>query len=161
MSQWSSCNAILGIYTYRQLPNFEELVRLALNTAPRITGSEGDCEYTIIDLQKGTSVSYPCDKCPIHLAHANKRTKNSCPGTYSEHSSKSIYKNCMMHELPYEITSEISGYYDRCKIVVSDMHGLRDKSKVNTIKEFKDLVKHLKTVYKGIFVVEVICKSIT
>lgn len=161
MSQWSTCNAILGVYTYKELPNFEELLRIALDNAPRITGSEGDCRYTIVDLQKGTSSSYPCTKCPIYISGCKSMTKKRCPGISSGLLSAKDLNKCLIRNLPdYRMASEICSYCDRCKIVITDMHGLRDKSKEKTLEEFKDLVRYLKNVYNKTFEIEVMTKNI-
>lgn len=150
-----------GVHTYKELPNFEELLQIALNNAPRITGSEGDCRYTIVDLQKGISSSYPCTKCPIYIPGCKSMKKHRCPGISSGILSIEDLKRCLIRNLPnYSMTSEISGYYDRCKIVITDMHGLRDKSKEETLEEFRNLVKYLKNVYNKTFEVEVITKNI-
>lgn len=160
MSVWSSCNAIIYLYTYKELPAFKELVSTALTNAPKITGREGDCVYTAIDFVAGVSGGYPCTKCPIYNTRSNRRSKTSCPGIDSPYITKKDIGNCFIQNLDYPIYREITGYYDRCKIVVSDKHGLRDKTKEETKKEFNDFVKYLKNVFNGIFKVEIVCKNI-
>lgn len=160
MSQWSTCNAILEVYTYKELPNFKELLQIALDSAPRITGSEGDCIYTIVDLVKGKSSDYPCSNCPIYEVEATSRTKYVCPGISSGLLGKNDFRECIVNNLPNELRTGLVGYYDRCKIVITDMHGLRDKSKEDTMKEFKELLKYLRTVFNKTFEVEVITKHI-
>ena len=160
MSSWSSCNAIISIYTYDNIPNFKELIDVVLDNAPKITGSEGDCVYTAIDFVKGKSCSYPCNKCPIYMIGITKRTKEYCPGVDSGCLTSKDIKNCIIRNLEYPLSREMRFYYDRCKIVVSSIHGLRDKTKDETIKEFNDFIKYLKTIFNGIFKVEIICKKI-
>ena len=160
MSRWSYCNAIISIYTYNEIPNFKELIDIALDNAPKITGSEGDCVYTAIDFMEGKSSSYPCNKCPIYCDTITKRTKKYCPGINSEYLTEKDIENCLIRSLEYSLFYKMTLYYDRCKIVISDMHGLRDKTKDETIKEFNDFIKYLKTIFNGIFKVEIICKKI-
>lgn len=159
MSSWSYCNAIINLYTYRNLPNFKALVNIALKHAPKITGSEGDCTYTAIDFVAGSSVNYPCTNCPIYSRYVTKVTKTMCPGTHSGITRKELSK-CIMHKFDSEIQLEISGYYDRCRIIVSDTYGLRDKTKAETAQEFNNFVKYLRKIYNGIFKVQVLCKKI-
>lgn len=49
-----------------------------------------------------------------------------------------------MQNFDFEMHLEISHYYDRCKIIVSDAHGLRDKTKAETVQEFNNFVKYLR-----------------
>lgn len=160
MSRWSYCNAIISIYTYNEIPNFKELIDVVLNNAPKITGSEGDCVYTTIDFVQGKACSFPCNKCPIYCDTVTKKTKKYCPGFSSGYLTKKDIENCLIRNLEYSLYNKMTSYYDRCKIVISDMHGLRDKTKEETIKEFNDFIKYLKTIFNGIFKVEIICKKI-
>ena len=160
MSRWSYCNAIISIYTYGEIPNFKELIDIVLDKAPKITGSEGDCVYTAIDFVEGKASSYPCNKCPIYCDTVTKRTKKYCPGVNSGYLTEKDIENCLIRSLGYSLFNKMISYYDRCKIIVSDMHGLRDKTKDETIKEFNDFIKYLKTIFNGIFKVEIICKKI-
>lgn len=162
MSNWSSCNAVIRIYTYRELSNFKELLELALDTAPKITGSEGDCTYTIVDLQRGSSSSYPCSKCPKYSLEYTRKCnrKTFCPGFNSPEFNNYHATNCLSNTLPIDMHSDFVGYIDRCKVVVTDRHGLRDKLKAETTKEFREFINYLKNIYGGIFEVEVITKKI-
>lgn len=160
MSSWSSCNAIIYLYTYQDLSNFKDLVNIALHHAPKITGSEGDCTYTAIDFVAGSSASYPCTNCPIYNRYAKKVTKKACPGTHSSTIPRKELSKCIMQNFDFEMHLEISHYYDRCKIIVSDAHGLRDKTKAETVQEFNNFVKYLRKIYNGIFKVQVLCKKI-
>lgn len=160
MSRWSYCNAIISIYTYNDIPNFKELIDVVLKHAPKITGSEGDCVYTAIDFLQGRACSFPCNKCPIFCDTVTKRTKKYCPGINSGYLTKKDIQNCLLNNLDFKFKDPIMSYYDRCKIVISDMHGLRDKTKDETIKEFNDFIKYLKTIFNGVFKVEIICKKI-
>lgn len=160
MSSWSSCNAILYLNTFRDLPNFKALVNIALKYAPKITGSEGDCTYTAIDFVAGTSLSYPYTNCPIYNRYAKKVTKKACPGVTSPNFTQRDINKCFIGQLDYSIRSEIADYYDRCKIIVSDAHGLRDKTKAETVQEFNNFVRYLRKIYNGIFEVKVLCKNI-
>lgn len=160
MSSWSYCNAIINLYTYRDLPNFKALVNIALKHAPKITGSEGDCTYTAIDFVAGSSASYPCTNCPIYNRYVTKVTKTMCPGTHSSAITRKELSKCIMHKFDFAMRFEISDYYDRCKIIVSDAHGLRDKTKEETVQEFNNFVRYLRKIYNGIFKVQVLCKKI-
>ena len=73
---------------------------------------------------------------------------------------KKDIENCLIRNLKYSLFNKMISYYDRCKIVISDMHGLMDKTKEETIKEFNNFIKYLKTIFNGIFKVEIICKKI-
>ena len=160
MSSWSSCNAIIYLYTYKDISNFKDLINIALQHAPKITGSEGNCTYTAIDFVAGSSASYPCNNCPIYNRYAIKVTKTQCPGTHSSAITREELSKCIMQNLDFEMRLKISDYYDRCKIIVSDAHGLRDKTKAETIQEFKEFITYLRQIYNGIFKVRVICKNI-
>ena len=160
MSSWSSCNAIIYLYTHRNLSNFKDLINIALNHAPKITGSEGDCTYTAIDFAAGSSASFPCTNCPIYNRYAIKVTKTKCPGTHSSAITRKELSKCIMLKFDDDMRFDISDYYDRCKIIISDVHGLRDKTKEETVQEFNNFVRYLKKIYNGIFKVQVLCKKI-
>lgn len=160
MSHWSYCNAIISVHAYSDVPNLKDLIDAVLESAPKITGSEGDCIYTAIDFVQGRSSSFPCNKCPIFCDTVTKRTKKYCPGINSGYLTEKDIQNCLLNNIDFKLKDSIMSYYDRCKIVISDMHGLRDKTKDETIKEFNDFIKYLKTIFNGIFEVEIICKNI-
>lgn len=138
MSNWSYCNAILSIHTDRELSNFKELIENILKSAPRITSSEGDCTYLATDFIAGTSLTFPCNKCPYN--------EDLC----GEECNKWDYQTRVM----------INHYIDRCKIIITCNHGLRDRTKEQTQKEFKQFVKYLRTVFDKCFEVKILCKSI-
>ena len=160
MSKWSYCNAIINVYTYNDIPNFKELIDVVLENAPKITGGENNCVYTAIDFMQGRSSSFPCNKCPIFCDTITKRTKKYCPGINSGYLTKKDIQNCLLNNLDFKFQNSIMSYYDRCKIVISDMHGLRDKTKDETIKEFDNFIKYLKTIFNKAFKVEIVCKKI-
>lgn len=60
MSILSHYNAIINIYTYKNIPNFQQLVETAIKHAPQITGSEGNCKMLLINFQSYGSYSYNC-----------------------------------------------------------------------------------------------------
>lgn len=138
MSIWSSVYAILHVFTYKTTPDFEKLLQSALNEAPKITGSEGDCDYSIINVMSYTFESRDCRRCQwLSTMNEIRCTKN-----YNE-------KYC------------IEGTYaDRCDVVITPKHGLRDKTKQQSEIEFKNLVNFLKKYQNGIFKVEIVTKKI-
>lgn len=143
MSVWSSCNAVVSVGTYREIPNFRELVELAIKHAPKITGSEGYCEYHLESFYSSMSMSYPCFKCPL-LNYSCKGWKNINP------------KNCRVGEFP----DELCHIENQCTLIITSPKGLRDKTKKRTVEEFNSLISYLEKVYDGLFVVEVIMKKI-
>ena len=138
MSYWSNCNAILGIHTYKTIPDFEKLVDKMLSESPKITGSEGDCEYIPMKFIEGHSTSIDCNRCIVLRKCSNKYGCNPPTG-----------KNCIHGR-----------YIDRCQIIISSGNGLRDKQKDETLIEFKELLKFFRNYNNKIFSVDVITKSI-
>lgn len=47
MSQWTNCNAVLLIRYWKKNPEVYTILKQRLNGAPEITGSEGNCTYTL------------------------------------------------------------------------------------------------------------------
>lgn len=47
MSQWTNCNAILQIRYWKKNPEVYTILKTRLSVAPEITGSEGNCTYTL------------------------------------------------------------------------------------------------------------------
>ena len=140
MSHWSNCSVILFISTYQQIPDFEKQIKEMLENAPKITGSEGNCDYTPLNFIEGMSTSRDCRRCP-YLDINLVCTK--------EHIKEYYLKYC------------ISGQYvDRCNIIITSKHGLRDKTKEETIIQFKQLIQYLKKYKNKLFDIEIICKSI-
>ena len=157
MSNWSSCNAILYVYTYKNLPNFRELVEETVNMAPQITGSEGNCKYTILNMEQGSSLSRPCTNCPCYNPDIDKIVQRKgvllCPG-YLYLTTKQLKNVCCATKSEIDFCH----YYDRCNIVITG--SLRDKTREQTEQEFNKFIKHLTTVLNHTFKVEVVCCSI-
>lgn len=139
MSVWSSVNAILFVFAYKTIPDFEKILQKALDEAPEITGSEGNCDYFITNIMAYNYEPRDCRRCQwLSTVNEIRCTKN-----YNE-------KYC------------IEGtYVDRCNVVITCKHGLRDKSKQQSEIEFKNLIDFLKKYRNGIFRVEISTKKIT
>lgn len=158
MSTWSNCDAILSVYTYINIPDFERVIKQMLDGAPKITGSEGDCNVVAIDFFAGTSVSYDCQRCSLfNIYHKNihkySNEKRGCPGFMD--ATKNQLKKCKDGQF-----IDSGDYIDRCRLIITCKHGLRDKSKEETLREFKELLNYIRNYKNKIFKVEVICKNI-
>ncbi len=159
MSYWSSCHAVLRVSVWKQISNFEELVNLMLETAPEITGSEGNCTTQLINVSSGCADSYPCGKCPKFNMACEKMNNLYCPG-YIYCTPKELQYKCLMNTLSDTITMELAHFKDRGDIIISSNHGLRDKQKEQTQEEFKEFIKYCRNFMNKLFDIEILTKAI-
>lgn len=158
MSILSHYNAIINIYTYKNIPNFQQLVETAIKHAPQITGSEGNCKMLLINFQSYGSYSYNCGACPYFDEEAPLRelNKDVCCGLE--------YAGEYLDKLPcnkyHNLFRPVNSPLNSCELVILSSHGLRDKKKEKTQEEFKALIKYLKAVYCKTFEIEILCKNI-
>lgn len=159
MSHWSSCYAIISIKAYKDIPNFEKIVNLALNKAPKITGSEGNAKVHILSYDHCTWQSNPCKHCPyLNLSateYSTFRGHVSCPG--GDYLTVKQYEKAICQQ-KRDTFLEIGDIVDYCEIAVTGT--LRDKHKEETEKEFKAFINHLKNFLPGVFDIKVIVKKI-
>ena len=153
MSNWSYCNAMISVSTYKELPDFEKIVEDMIEQAPPITGSEGNCSIHIVDYFRNVSTSMDCRRCPhLNLYYGSSFDDGSidrkgCPGAHL--ATARHRKMCIAGE-----------YIGSCKVVITDNNGLRDKTKEETIKEFKNLIKYMRSYRNKLFYINVVCKNI-
>ena len=153
MSNWSYFNAIILVSSYKELPDFEKTIESMIEQAPPITGSEGNCSIHVVDYFRNVSTSMDCRRCPhLNLYYGlsfddGSIDRKGCPG--APLATARHRKMCIAGE-----------YIGSCKIVITDNNGLRDKTKEETIKEFKDLIKYMKSYRNKLFDITVICKNI-
>ena len=153
MSNWSYCNAIILVSSYKELPDFEKIIESMIEQAPPITGSEGNCSIHVVDYFRNVSTSMDCRRCPhLNLQYGlsfddGSIDRKGCPG--APLATARHRKMCVSGE-----------YIGSCKVVITDNNGLRDKTKEETIKEFKDFIKHMKSYRNKLFDITVICKNI-
>ena len=159
MSHWSSCYAIISIQAYKDIPNFEKIVNLVLNKAPKITGSEGNAQVHILSYEHRTWQSNPCKHCPyLNLSateYSTFRGHVSCPG--SDYLTVKQYEKAICQQRREEF-SEIGHIIDYCEVAITG--SLRDKYKEDTEKEFKAFIKHIENYFPKALHVEVIVKKI-
>lgn len=160
MSQWSSCNAIIGLtINSRDVPNFEILVKSALELAPKITGSERNADIQVLYNPHNTSTNFPCNRCPIRgdVEHLVLGKDAVCPGYDAIEIVDELKKVPCQTREEYNL---IGRYVTSCRIIITTPFGLRDRDAERTKNEFKAFVDHLKNIFNKSFDIKVITKSI-
>ena len=130
MSHWTHITACLSVDTYMVKSNILDLVKKDMEKAPKITGSEGDADV-FINLQGGynTWMSHDCDNCK-----------------YKDTQREVIIDGLSYTECDGPSDNDCSGKYQSC-VVISVQGDLRDRTKEQTEKEFKDFLAFIENKY--------------
>lgn len=130
MSHWTHITACLSVDTYIEKPNILDLTKEYIAKAPKITGSEGDASV-FINLQEGynTWKSCDCDNCK-----------------YKDTQREVTIDGLLYIECDGPSDNDCSGEYQSC-VVISVQGDLRDRTKEQTEKEFKEFLAFIENKY--------------
>lgn len=162
MSEWSSCYAIIEVSTFKSLPNFKRILDAVLQQAPKITGSERDCDITYKIDELGIGMPYPCRTCPFYNelrdALIIRKDYIFCPGAENVKENQIDKLPCNTKVGNAEFWKYISQYQAFADITICGY--LRDRTRETTEKEFKAFIHHLKHFLPGVFQVKILVKKI-
>lgn len=133
MSRWTHVVGSLYVGTYKHEKDIKGYVENLLEQAPKITGSERDCDIFVNPLSGyNTSIGMDCDHCQHfrgeELNDNGKRVAIECDAEDNFKCPTGNYQTC---------------------VAITIIGNLRDRDKYKTIQEVNDFIRYIQSLGNG------------